>query len=222
MHVLGIEILQSLFTDLTPFCSCPGQLWDWDDVKILSCPQAPCRVTPETVLFPWKWKPALRSYLLLTLTTGSTPEASREDFLSWVTSHPDHSHPAVTLTQKCKPTNGHPGHSKDKPSLGIMQKKSHNSSWQINSSLLEGTMWWTTRALAFSAHWHWRLQREIDIITRHNQNDNIMQHLQLIFTFQSLERLFFRNSLVSKRNLPRQLLWFSLQPGHVKKVRKLL
>lgn len=123
MHVLGIEILQSLFTDLTPFCSCLSQLWDWDDVKILSCALAPCKVTPETVLFPWKWKPALWSYLLLMLTTGSTPEASWEDFLSWVTSHPDHSHPAITPTQKCKPTNGHPEHSKDKPSPGIMQKK---------------------------------------------------------------------------------------------------
>lgn len=91
----------------------------------------------------------------------------------------------------------------------------------MNNSLLEGTMWWTTQALAFSAHWHWRLWREIDIITRHNQTDNIMQHLQLIFTFQSLERLLCHNSLESKRNLARQLLWFSLQPGHVKKVRKL-
>lgn len=122
-HVLGVEILQSLFTDLTLFRSCPSQLWHWDDVKILSCPLEPCKVTPETVLFSWKCEPALWSYLLLMLTTGSTPEASREDFLSWVTSHPDCSHPVTVLTQKPKPTNGHPGHSKDKPSLGRMQKK---------------------------------------------------------------------------------------------------
>lgn len=76
------------------------------------------------MLFPWKWKPALWSYLLLMLTTtGSTPEASQEDFLSWVTSHPDRSHPVITLTQKPKPTNGHPRHGKGKPSLGIMQEK---------------------------------------------------------------------------------------------------
>lgn len=105
---------------------------------------------------------------------------------------------------------------------GNNAKKSHNSSWQMNNSLLEATTWRTMRALAFSAHWHWRLQGEIDIITRHNQNDKIMQHLQLIFTFRSLERLFCHNSLVSKKNLARQLLWFSSQSGHVKKVRKLL
>lgn len=115
MCVLGTEIPQSLFTDLTPFLRCLSKLWGWDDVKILSCPLAPCKVTPETVLFPWKSKPALWSYLF---TTGSTPEASREDFPSWVTSHP-----VITLTQKPKPTNGHPGHCKGKPSLGIMQKK---------------------------------------------------------------------------------------------------
>lgn len=122
MHVLGIETLQSLFTDFTPFRSCPRQLWDWDDVKILSCPLAPCKVTPEMVLFPWKWKPALWSYCPNAYNRQHIWGLSR-DFLSRLTSHPDCSHPVITLTQKPKPMNGHPGHSKDKPSLGIMQKK---------------------------------------------------------------------------------------------------
>lgn len=163
--------------------------------------------------FPWKWKSALWSYLLLMLTTGSTPDASPEHFLSWVTSHPDRSHPVITLTQKSKPTNGHPEHSKDKPSLGKMQKKVTIPADR-----------WTTPCLRAPCDEPCELWpfREIDTITRHNQNDNIMKHLQLIFTFWFLKRLFCYNSLVYKRNLARQLLWFSLQSGCVKKVRKLL
>lgn len=215
--VLGTEIPQSLFTDLTPFLRCLSKLWGWDDVKILSCPLAPCKVTPETVLFPWKSKPALWSCLILpahnrqhtwglwrglsllgnfTPCDYTDPETQTYKWASWA------------LQRQAQPGNN--------------AEKSHNSSWQMNSCLLEGTTWWTMQALAFSAHWHWGLQREIDIITRHNQNDNIMQHLQLIFTFQSLERLLCHNSLVSKTNLARQLLWFSLESRRVKKVRKLL
>ena len=51
--------------------------------------------------------------------------------LVWVVSHwqlhtGDRSYTVVTLTltaQKPKSTSGHPGHSKDKPCLGIMHKK---------------------------------------------------------------------------------------------------